>query len=1127
MPGKKSNTLSSLKHTYQQHPFLTSIDEVIQHLGTNTSNGLSKDAIEKSRAQYGENKLSGQEGVQWYAVLAKQASNAMILVLVFAMALSYGVQDWIEGGVITAVIIINVTIGFFQEFKAEKKMDGLRALSSPSANVLRDGEVDTIPSAEVVPGDIVQIKTGDTIPADLRLFETMNLECDEKILTGEAIPVAKDYKFESAGMDELQTGIGDRLNMAYSSSTVTKGRGRGVVVFTGMETEIGKIAASMQGRTRKANRSMSRKKHGPLQPVKGAGLRSYDAVAKFLGLTHGTPLQIKLNKLAYVLFGSAILLAIIVFGVNRFNVTTEVAIYAISTGIAIIPESLIAVLTITFVVGMTQMRKKKVVTRQLSALEALGGITNICSDKTGTLTQGQMITRKAWIPGVGIYTVQNADDAADPTKGRMTLGPAKSKSETEEEKNIREEELDKARSGAALKFDIPDEKDPGRGDSTVKPSDDEKDVDFKQLPAEMNAFLDSAALCNLATVRFNEKDSKWQTTGDPTEIALQVFTHRFEHGKAHLESAGWEQVTEYPFDSTIKRMTVAYKARGAGEEGYLVFTKGAVERVLDLCTSYGHGEHEQPLDDAGKDAILEQMTVLADQGLRVLAIARRSWTTSEITERNTPKREDIEQNLTLLGLAGLYDPPRLETKDAVRECTTAGIRVHMLTGDHPGTASAIAKEVGIIPRNLGILPKHVADSLVKTAAEFDGMTDDEIDALPELPLVIARCAPNTKTRMIAALHRRGRYAAMTGDGVNDAPSLKAADVGIAMGLAGSDVAKGASDIVLTDDNFANIVSAIEEGRRMFDNIQKFVLHLLISNVAEVLLLICGLGFQDRTGFSVFPLSPLQIIWINMLTSSFPAFGLGREKAAYNVMRRPPQDTKKGVFTWQIIVDMLVYGAIMGMLCLATFVIVVYEAAPNYHPDGPLGLECNRSFSEGCTKVFRARAGVFALLTWCILFSAWEIKSLRRSLLRLDPFSEKKFTMFQDLWENQFLFWAVVIAFCSVFPAVYIPGLNRSFFKHTAISWEWGVSFGFTIVFVLGMESWKFTKRSMGWFADSDDEKQRARFAALDLKQGFFTMAKTMSKERISFSRSKGRTNSGFSRETTQAKGENSDASEKV
>lgn len=333
-------------------------------------------------------------------------------------------------------------------------------------------------------------------------------------------------------------------------------------------------------------------------------------------------------------------------------------------------------------------------------------------------------------------------------------------------------------------------------------------------------------------------------------------------------------------------------------EELLVFTKGATERVLNLCTEVaGIGAMTTEL----KAYLEEQMGLLAGQGLRVLAIARKRWDQKVYSE--TP-REDIEKDLTLLGMAGLYDPPRLETKDAVRECTTAGIRVHMLTGDHPATAAAIAREVGITPKDLGVLPHDVAESIVQTAAEFDGKTDEEIDAMPELPLVIARCAPSTKTRMIAALHRRQKYAAMTGDGVNDGPSLQAADVGIAMGLGGSDVAKGASDIVLTDDNFASIVSAIEEGRRMFDNIQKFVLHLLTSNVGEVVLLICGLGFQDSDRFSVFPLSPLQILWINMVTSGFPAFGLGREKAAYNVMRRPPHDNKKGVFTWQIICDMM-------------------------------------------------------------------------------------------------------------------------------------------------------------------------------------------------------------------------------
>ena len=321
-----------LKQEYSRHPFLLSLTEVYQQLGTNVDTGLSQFHVREAQQRHGPNKLEGEGGVQWYRVLLKQVSNAMILVLVLAMALSYGVTDFIEGGVITAVIVLNVLIGFYQEFQAEKKMDSLRALSSPSAAVLRDGKIETVPSPEVVPGDIVTVKTGDTIPADLRLFESMNLECDEKILTGEAVPVAKDVKFDSnANSDELSTGVADRLNMVYSSSTVTKGRGKGVVVFTGMYTEIGKIAASMQGKPRKASRSMSRKK-GKVQPAKGLALRIWDGIGAFLGLTIGTPLQRKLSKLAYVLFGCAVMLAIIVFGVNRFNVTNEVAIYAISTG---------------------------------------------------------------------------------------------------------------------------------------------------------------------------------------------------------------------------------------------------------------------------------------------------------------------------------------------------------------------------------------------------------------------------------------------------------------------------------------------------------------------------------------------------------------------------------------------------------------------------------------------------------------------------------------------------------------------------------------------------------------------------------------------------------------------------
>ncbi|CEJ80042.1 Putative Cation transporting ATPase [[Torrubiella] hemipterigena] len=897
----------------------------------------------------------------------------------------------------------------------------------------------------------------------------MNLACEEGQLTGESIPVEKIYEnnitvpdSEKLATSEEEIGIGDRVNMAYATTVVRKGRGRGIVTATGMLTEVGKIAASTSKKQRKAGRSMNWKKYGKRQPVVGLAKRTYDILGKFLGLTEGTPLQRKLSGLAYVLFFVAIILAMVVFGVNKFKLQNEVIIYATSLGIAIIPESLVAVLTITMVVAVTVMRKANVVVRDLSALEALGGVTNICSDKTGTLTEGAMIVRKTWIPGNHLYTVHDSQNPSDPTKGRVTY--SHNKDETDAEMAAPKRDFDRERSAAVLKFDVPDEK------LNPKPKEPQPES-APEMTDALRAFLLSSALCNLATVRYDKEEEKWQTTGEPTEIALQVFSHRFSYGKKSLESAGWKQLAEFPFDSSIKRMSVIYDAP-AEESGSIietsssmVFTKGAVERILDLCSHVGTGSDQQPITDELKESVLGQMNSLASQGQRVLAIAYRPWDGRFTAKQSSSAAEDeqlrsvVEKDLILLGLAGIYDPPRRETKDSIRECSQAGIKVHMLTGDHPETAKAIAKEVGIIPKNLGILPDDIAKSIVVKATEFDKMTDAEIDALEELPLVIARCAPDTKTRMIEALRRRGAFMAMTGDGVNDAPSLSRADVGIAMG-SGSDVAKSAAKIVLTDDKFNSIVSAIREGRRMFDNIQKFVLHLLTSNVGEVILLVAGLAFIDDAGLSVFPISPLQIIWINMVTSSFPAFGLGREAAAPDVMRKPPQDKKRGVFTNQIIVDMIVYGIIMGACTMCTFVIIIYGAN-----GGNLGKDCNTHYSEACDAVFRARAATFAELTWLILISAWEFKSLRRSIFRLNADDESSFPIFKDLYANRFLFWSVIIGALSVFPVVYIPYLNTDFFKHTGITWEWTLSLGFTVVFVAGIETWKLIKRTFHLLED--------------------------------------------------------------
>jgi len=409
-------------------------------------------------------------------------------------------------------------------------------------------------------------------------------------------------------------------------------------------------------------------------------------------------------------------------------------------------------------------------------------------------------------------------------------------------------------------------------------------------------YLKIASLANLAHVHPNHEGDGWNARGDPTEIAIQVFASRFNWNRLDYtqgDKPAWKQLAEFPFDSDVKKMSVIFEETATSQK--FVLTKGAVERVIYSCASLFNGECDSPIEmtDAIRDEVLKNMDALAAQGLRVLALASKPWE-GTVTKGEEIDRSQIEEGLTFRGLVGLYDPPRPETAGSVRQCQKAGIQVHMLTGDHPGTARAIAEEVGILPSNMATVAKDVMDAMVMTASQFDKLSDDQIDALPLLPLVIARCAPNTKVRMIEALHRRKAFAAMTGDGVNDSPSLKRADVGIGMGT-GSDVAKDASDIVLTDDNFASILNAIEEGRRMFDNIQKFILHLLAQNIAQACILLIGLVFKDESGLSVFPLSPVEVMWIIMVTSSLPDMGLGFEIASPDILSRPPQSVSSSSF----------------------------------------------------------------------------------------------------------------------------------------------------------------------------------------------------------------------------------------
>jgi P-type Na+/K+ transporter len=742
------------------------------------------------------------------------------------MGVSFGIGSYIEGGVVAGIIFLNIVIGFMQEYSAEKTMDSLRSLSSPTSNVIRGGKGIQIPTVNVVPGDMVELKTGDVIPADIRLLEVMNFETDEALLTGESLPVEKNAE---AIFDE-DTGPGDRLNVAYSSSTVTKGRAKGVVFSTGMFTEIGTIAAALRGQNSRV-REPHVSKDGRVKTYRKAqayGLTGADFIGAFLGVNVGTPLQRKLSQLAIGLFGVAVVFAIVVLAANDFSNNQEVIIYAVATGLSMIPASLIVVLTITMAAGTKRMVERNVIVRKLNALEALGAVTDICSDKTGTLTQGRMVVKKAFIPSKGTYSVGESNDPFDPTIGALSYKQASPEEEdTGSDYDLAPDEDDQASAEELLKDNTP-----------------------------LTQFLQVASLANLATVYKSTEGEGWSARGDPTEIAIQVFASRFDWNRKKLtegDSPAWKLVTEYPFSSDVKKMSVIML--DLKTEKQYAMTKGAVERVIASCTSIdmdGNGETTAMTEEISS-MILENMEALASQGLRVLALASKPYD----GETTADARERVEDDLTFRGLVGLYDPPRPESKDAVKRCHRAGVGVHMLTGDHPGTALAIAKQIGIVPDKLANLSKDLNDAMVTTAAKFDKLSDQQIDDLPTLPLVIARCAPQTKVRMIDALHRRQMFAAMTGDGVNDSPSLKRADVGIAMGQGGSDVAKDASDIILTDDNFASILNAVEEGRRIFDNIQKFVLHLLSQNIAQALTLLIGLAFKDGSGFSVFPLAPVS------------------------------------------------------------------------------------------------------------------------------------------------------------------------------------------------------------------------------------------------------------------------------
>ena len=1048
------------------HFHTLSIKDAVDRLESNVDSGLQEpDEINKRLQCFGPNSLETDAAVKWFKILFEQVFNAMNAVLTIGLILSGTSGEWMEFAVIMFVIVLNTAIGFKQEYRAERTMDSLRKMASPTARVLRNTTVAYISASQVVPGDVLMFEEGDIIPADGRIIECFHVEVDEAQLTGESLPVQKHID----AITNPDEPVGDRTNLVYSSTVVTKGRGKAVVIRTGMDTEIGQVAEALARAGKKKQ--------------------------KFLPSVSRTQLEQSIAYLALFLLILVGILAFIVFAVNGLKYSSPVASYALSVVIAVLPEGLTAVITIIMAWGVRRMALQKAIIRKRMALEALGSVTNVCSDKTGTLTQGKMSVTRLFIPSLGFYGVEASGyrpigkihfigdgDKMNYDKNVQSVDP----------RNVHHDLLTFTQCAALCNMSVIKRKGvtvAGEAAKAIGPTSPSTQ-DLTISPSRSNTPWHELDDHELEQTDIND----WEAIGDPTEAALQAFAWKLRMGKPHLASKStrlapysFDILEEFSFDSVLKRMSVIVVEKQSpfilSEQHHnIVFCKGAFESVFDVCSRIVQADGVEVIGDKRpiwKSVFSDKIDALASRGLRIIALAYKKqdiFKESAVIDKAT--REQTENDLIFLGLAGIYDPPRLESKAAVNECRAAGISVHMLTGDHPKTAISIAKEIEIIPKKY-----HGSTSVIgkgyycMVAPEFDNLSESDIDRLERLPTVIARCSPVTKVKMVDALLRRRKIVAMTGDGTNDAPSLKKAHVGIAMGMNGSDVAKQASDIVLTDDNFATIVKAIAEGRRIFSNIQKFISHLMSGNVSEIIALIIGLAFMDSSGKSVYLMSPVQILFLNMITSSPPAIGLGMEPPATENMKEPPKDNTKGamtLFSKEVIADIIFYGCLMGGFALSVWTIVLYESSNMIATRGnPLGEGCNGGHTAGgavpvgCEVVYRARTTSFVTLTNLLLIHAYNCRSLRQSIVL--PSSE--FAGWKKHTSNTFLFRSVIFGFVVTVITVYVPILNTDAFKQMPIDWEWYLIAGSMIVFLTLSELYKWMKRRYfppiaGEFAES-------------------------------------------------------------
>ncbi len=872
--------------------------EVLSILGSDGQKGLSTKEAEMRLLDVGPNMLVESKKKSPLAIFVAQFKDFMVMVLLAATAVSGLLGEVADAVTILAIVVINGVLGFIQEFKAEKSLESLKQMTAPEARVIRGGHEERVPAATVVPGDVVVLETGDRVPADVRLLQATNMEVEESILTGESKPVAKHAKT----LEQGNLSLGDRRNMLYMGTAITRGRGFGVTVGTGMHTEMGQIAGLMES-----------------------------------VVEEETPLQRRLDQLGrwLVVLCLSICAVVVLTGVVRGEPLYQMFLTGVSLAVAAIPEGLPAIVTVALAIGVQRMIRRRAIVRKLPAVETLGCATIICSDKTGTLTRNEMTVRELLC---GDERIAVSGQGYEPRGEFVSL------------------------------------------------------TGVERPVSNLNLLLTAMVACNNAHLRREgigagglfrrNRQDIWSIQGDPTEGALLVAAAKGGIWREGVEKT-IPRLIEHPFDSDRKRMSTVCRL---DNQNMRVFVKGALDMVLERCQSiYRHGRLE-PLTPSHRRLVLEVNESMALKALRVLAVAYRDLPAGvDLTDP-----EAVEKDLTFLGMAGMIDPPRPAAVQAVKVCQEAGIRVAMITGDHPTTARAIARELG--------LPS--GEKQLLTGTDLDAMDDDALARVVEDISVFARVSPKHKLLIVRALKARGHVVAMTGDGVNDAPAIKEADIGVAMGLTGTDVTKEASAMVLGDDNFATIVAAVEEGRGIYDNIRKFIRYLLSCNVGEVLTM-----FVAALAGLPLPLLPIQILWVNLVTDGLPAMALGVDNPDPDIMRRKPRHPRESVFSRGLARKIISRGLYIGLGTPLVFVIALYL---------------------GDNNLTVARTMAFTTLVFSQLFHVFDCKSEHHSVFEVGLFS------------NPFLVGAVLCSVTMQLSVLYVPVLQDIFHTTGLNGFQWAI-----------------------------------------------------------------------------------------